>query len=82
MTITLNSKSSSYYYRRKRLSFWVQKLNEAMAAEMKECENYFIVDPMPIPICKTPEKKGLKLVGKSLKLLLTKDFQRQITATL
>lgn len=46
-----------YNYRLKRLSFWVQKLNEAMAAELNECENYFIVDSMPMPICKNAREK-------------------------
>lgn len=63
-----------YNYRRKRLSFWVQKLNEAMAAEMNECENYFIVDSMPIPICKNAREKRLKACREVFETAPDKGF--------
>lgn len=49
-----------YNYRRKRLAPWIQKLNETMAREMNEGENYFIVDSMPIPVCKNARENRLK----------------------
>ena len=50
-----------FNYRRKRLAPWIQKLNEAMAGEMNEGEDYFMVDSMPIPICKNAREKRLKV---------------------
>lgn len=49
-----------YNYRRKRLAPWIQKLNESMARKMNEGENYFIVDSMPVPVCKNAREKRLK----------------------
>lgn len=49
-----------YNHRRKRLAPWIQKLNEAMARQMNEGEDYFIVDSMPVPVCKNAREKRLK----------------------
>lgn len=49
-----------YNYRRKRLAPWIQQLNEAIAHEMNEGEDFFIVDSMPVPICKNAREKRLK----------------------
>lgn len=49
-----------YNYRRKRLACWIQKLNKSMARELSEGENFFIVDSMPIPVCKNAREKRLK----------------------
>jgi len=49
-----------YNSRRKRLAPWIQRFNEAMSAELNEGENYFIVDSMPVPICKNSRERRLK----------------------
>lgn len=49
-----------YNHRRKRLAPLIQKLNEAMARQINEGENYFMVDSMPIPVCKNAREKRLK----------------------
>lgn len=49
-----------YNFRRKRLAPWIQKLNQAMAAELNEGKGFFIVDSMPVPICKNAREKRLK----------------------
>jgi hypothetical protein len=65
-----------YNCRRKRLAPWIQKLNEAMAREMNEGEDYFMVDSMPIPICKNAREKRLKVAVKYLKRLQIRVFQQ------
>ncbi len=49
-----------YNHRRKRLAPWIQDLNEYMARQLNEGEDYFIVDSMPVPICKNAREKRLK----------------------
>ncbi|MFN3917887.1 MAG: IS982 family transposase [Flavobacteriales bacterium] len=49
-----------YNYRCKRLAYWTQKLNEIIARQKNEGENYFIVDSMPVPVCKNAIEKRLK----------------------
>ena len=49
-----------YNARRKRLGFWIQKLNELIANELNEGEDYFVVDSMPIPVCKNARENRLK----------------------
>lgn len=49
-----------YNFRRKRLAPWIQKLNEIMACELNEGEDFFIVDSMPVPICKNAREKRLR----------------------
>jgi hypothetical protein len=63
-----------YNYRRKRLAPWIQKLNEAIAGEMNEGEDYFIVDSMPVPICKNAREKRLKVCREVFETAPDKGF--------
>jgi hypothetical protein len=49
-----------YNARRKRLAPFIQLLNQRMAAEMSEGEDFYIVDSMPVPICKNARENRLK----------------------
>lgn len=49
-----------YNSRRKRLAAWIQQLNEAIATELNQGEDCFIVDSMPIPVCKNSRERRLK----------------------
>ncbi|MBN4072905.1 IS982 family transposase, partial [Crocinitomix catalasitica] len=49
-----------YNSRRKRLAPWIQRLNESIASELNQGEDYFIVDSMPIPVCKNSRERRLK----------------------
>lgn len=49
-----------YNHRRKRLAPWIQDLNEYMARQLNEGEDYFVVDSMPVPICRNAREKRLK----------------------
>lgn len=51
---------TQYNHRRKRLTWWIQKLNQTIASELNEGEDYYIVDSMPVPVCKNAREKRLK----------------------
>lgn len=47
--------------RRKRLNAWIEKLNRQMATRLSEGEDVFIVDSMPVPICKNARESRLRI---------------------
>ena len=49
-----------YNLRRKALAAYIHKLNQRISSELIEGENVFIVDSMPIPICKNARESRLK----------------------
>lgn len=49
-----------YNLRKKILAPYISKLNHAMADQLNEGENVFIVDSMPIAVCKNAREKRLK----------------------
>jgi hypothetical protein len=49
-----------YNLRKKSLAPFILKLNQAMAEPLNEGENVYIVDSMPIPVCKNAREKRLK----------------------
>lgn len=49
-----------YNLRKKNLAPYIRELNQAMAQRLNEGENVFIVDSMPIAVCKNAREKRLK----------------------
>ena len=47
--------------RRKILAPYIQQLNQVLADGMNACENAFIVDSIPVPICKIAREKSSKV---------------------
>lgn len=47
--------------RRKCLNAWIEKLNRQMATQLSEGENIFVVDSMPVPICKNARESRLRI---------------------
>ncbi len=50
------------FNRRRKVIFpWLQQLNEHLAKQMNEGENVFIVDSIPVPICKIVREKSSRI---------------------
>jgi len=47
--------------RRKRLSSYIQRFNELLSASMQQGENVYLVDSMPMPVCKLAREKRMKV---------------------
>jgi len=52
---------SNYNRRRKRLSPYIQQLNQFITNQMNEGENVYLVDSIPIPICQLARAKRSKI---------------------
>lgn len=50
-----------YNGRRKRLAAYIQLMNMRMAEQMSEGESFFLVDSMPMPVCKNAREGRLKV---------------------
>lgn len=55
------SHRTNYNRRRKRLIYYIQKLTEKIANEMNQGEDVFIVDSIPVPVCKIVREKRCKI---------------------
>lgn len=60
--------------RRKMIFPWLQQLNERLAEQMNEGENVFIVDSIPIPICKIVREKSLKVCRENFETAPDKGY--------
>jgi len=63
-----------YNGRRKRLAPYIQHLNRRMAEQMSEGENFFLVDSMPVPICKNSRENRLKVCREALETAPDKGY--------
>lgn len=63
-----------YNSRRKRLAPFVQKLNEAIAHQLNEGEDYFMVDSTPVPICKSARENRAKVCKEVFETAPDKGF--------
>jgi len=52
---------TNYNKRRKRLSLWTEQVNQRLATVLNVGENVFMVDSIPIPVCKLAREKQLKV---------------------
>lgn len=60
--------------RRKMIFPWLQQLNERLAEQMNEGENVFIVDSIPIPICKIVREKSSKVCRENFETAPDKGY--------
>jgi hypothetical protein len=51
---------TNYNKRRKRLSYWTEQLNRRLAAELNQGEDVFMVDSIPVPVCKLAREQQLR----------------------
>jgi len=52
---------SNFNRRRKRLYPFIEQLNQYLADRLNECENVYLVDPIPVPVCKIAREKQSKI---------------------
>lgn len=51
---------TNYNKRRKRLAVWTQQVNSRLAAKLNEGEDVFMVDSIPVPVCKLAREHQLR----------------------
>jgi hypothetical protein len=65
---------SNYNRRRKRLYPFIEQLNQAVAGKLNEGENIFLVDSIPIPVCKNAREKRSKICRENFETAPDKGF--------
>lgn len=63
-----------YNIRRKSLAPYIHKLNERLSSELIQGENIFIVDSMPIPVCKNARESRLKVCKENFETAPDKGY--------
>jgi len=63
-----------YNARRKRLAPFIQLMNRRMASELSEGEDFFLIDSMPIPICKNARENRLKICREEFETAPDKGY--------
>ncbi len=64
----------NYNRRRKVLGGYLQLLNQSLADEMNVGENVFIVDSIPVPICKIVREKSAKICKENFETAPDKGY--------
>lgn len=64
----------NYNRRRKTLGGYLQRLNQFLADEMNEDENVFIVDSIPVPICKIVREKSSRICKENFETAPDKGY--------
>lgn len=65
---------TGYNHRKKNLASAIMQMNEAMAKELNEGEDVYIVDSMPIPICKNARESRLKVCCENFETAPDKGY--------
>jgi len=60
--------------RRKQLAPYLQQLNKILADRMNEAENAFIVDSIPVPVCKIAREKSSKICRENFETAPDKGY--------
>lgn len=60
--------------RRKSLGTYLQQLNQYLSSQMNENENIFIVDSIPVPICKIVREKSSKICRENFETAPDKGY--------
>jgi hypothetical protein len=63
-----------YNLRRKNLNGFIQLVNERLAHKLNEGENVYIVDSMPVPVCKISREKRLKICKENYETAPDKGY--------
>ena len=65
---------SQFNKRRRKLFFFLEEVRVKLASHFLEFEDYFIVDSMPLEICKFARHNRIKICKKDFETLYTPDF--------
>jgi hypothetical protein len=65
---------SNYNRRRKRLYPFIEQLNQAVADKLNEGDNIFLVDSIPIPVCKNARERRSKICKENFETAPDKGF--------
>ena len=65
---------TNYNKRRKRLSLWTQQVNKILSGGLLEDENAFIVDSIPVPVCKLAREHQLKACRQNFETAPDKGY--------
>jgi hypothetical protein len=65
---------SNFNRRRKRLYPFIEQLNQTVAGKLNEGENIFLVDSIPIPVCKNAREKRSKICRENFETAPDKGF--------
>lgn len=65
---------SNFNRRRKRLYPLIEQLNQAIASRLNEGENVYVVDSIPIPICKNAREKQSKVCKETFETAPDKGY--------
>jgi len=65
---------SNFNRRRKRLSPFIEELNKTIASILNEGESCFLVDSIPIPVCKNAREKGSKVCKENFETAPDKGY--------
>jgi hypothetical protein len=63
---------SNFNRRRKHLYLFIEQLNRYIADRLNECEDVYLVDSIPVPVCQIAREKRIKYVKSALKQLRTR----------
>ena len=65
---------TNYNRRRKRLSPWTQEVNKILSGKLRQGEDAFIVDSIPVPVCKIVREKQLKICRENFETAPDKGY--------
>jgi hypothetical protein len=63
-----------YNIRRKRLKFWIEDVNRRLSFQMDEGEDTWVVDSMPIPVCKSSREQWVKVFKQDFETASDKGY--------
>jgi hypothetical protein len=65
---------TNYNKRRKRLAPWIEQVNQRLAARLNEGEDVYIVDSIPVPVCKLAREKQLRVCRQDFETAPDKGY--------
>lgn len=65
---------TNYNKRRKRLTMWLEEVNRRLAEELNEGEDVYIVDSIPVPVCKLAREKQLRVCRRDFETAPDKGY--------
>jgi len=65
---------SNFNRRRKRLFPFIEQLNQYLANRLNQCEDVYLVDSIPVPVCKIVREKQSKICKEDFETSLDKGY--------
>jgi len=65
---------TNYNKRRKRLAVWTEQVNSSLAAKLNEGEDVFMVDSIPVPVCKLAREQQLRACRENFETAPDKGY--------